>query len=441
MKRLISHLLIIALAFGAQSAMAASNYVQEIKALYESGRVREAYALANRHLLEAEGDPAFDYYYGLAAIDSGFVSQGVFALERVLLLRPDNDLVRLELARGYFLLEQYDRARREFNKVLAAGPPQEVQANIRSFLDIIRLRESDYKTTAGLYLELGTGYDTNVNSGPSGANFDSPLLGPGTLDNASVAMEDAYLNYAAGVNVSHPVRPGLALTGNLSYSHREHEEATEFDIGSFNAQGGVSWVRGDDRYQAGLQWQNYEVGHDRYRELLGLNGEWRRHLDDHTLVSAFVQLADMDFYTNRMRDSWQGMAGLGLQLAFGGALRPLVFGTLYGGKERARNDDSAARSLVDRDIYGASLGGQVMLHPAFSLDIGVQWQESRYRNDDGFFLLKREDEFKNVSLGATWLPYRHWSLRTKLGYTDNSANISINRYHRTELGVTLRYEY
>ena len=440
MKRLVSQLLAIVLIISAQSAISAANYLQEIKTLYESGRVQEAYSLASRHLTEAEGDPAFDYFYGLAAIDSGFISQGIFALERVLLIRPDQHVVRLELARGYFLLEQYDYARREFNKVLNVNPPEEVQANIQRFLDVIRQRESSYKTTAGLYAEVGVGYDTNVNSGPSSANFNSPF-GVGTLDGASMSSGDAHFNYAVGANVVHPVKPGWALLGSTSLSHREHEDATEFDIGSFNIEGGVSHLHGENRYQVGLQWQNYEVGHDRYRELLGLNGEWRRQLDDRTLLSAFVQLADMDFYTNRLRDSWQGMVGLGFQRRHPWPLDPLFFGTLYFGKERARNDEDAARSLVDRNIVGLSIGAILMLDAKFSVDISAQFQEGRYKNNDSFFLRKREDEFRGLSFGATWLPYRHWSLRANIDYTENDGNIKINRYHRTQVGMTLRYEY
>ena len=121
--------------------------------------------------------------------------------------------------------------------------------------------------------------------------------------------------------------------------------------------------------------------------------------------------------------------------------KPILYATLYGGKERAHQDNSAARSLVDRDIYGLSLGGQLMLNPKLSTDIAVEWQESRYSEEDDIFLLKREDEYRNVALGATWLPHQHWSLRAKLAYTENSSNISVNRFHRFQAGLTLRYEY
>lgn len=436
--RLIAAIMLI---LGAQSGHGASDYLREITRLYESGQAQAAYALANQHLLEAEGDPAFDFYYGLAAIDSGFLSQGVFALERVLLLQPENQRVRLELARGYFLLEQYDRARKEFHKVLDTQPPENVKANIQQFLDTIRLRESRYRTTAGYYLELSTGYDTNVNSAPSIAGFESPVFGQGVLDSSAVSQEDSYAGFEVGANVVHPLKPGLSLFGNLSFSRRAHDEASEFDTRIFNTQGGVSLLQGSNRYRASLQWQKYHVGHRRYRDLLGISGEWQHTLDERTRLTSFLQYTETNFTQNEFQGADQAMGGLGIMRSFPLRWQPLFFASLYLGEDRARVDRWAARAIVDRDIYGLSAGTQLTLSPKLSLTLSGQIQESRYDEEDRFFLLRREDEMRKLSLQTTWLLRPHWSLGAKAAYTETHSNISINRYHRTEAGVTLRYEY
>jgi hypothetical protein len=431
----------IALILGAQSGQGATDYLREIAQLYNSGRAEAAYNLAGQHLLEAEGDPTFDFYYGLAAIDSGHLSQGVFALERMLLSQPANQRVRLELARGYFLLEQYDRARKEFRKVLDTQPPEKVRANIQQFLDLIRLRESRYRTTAGYYVELSTGYDSNVNSAPSIAGFDSPVFGPGVLDNSAVSQEDGYAGFEVGANIIHPLKPGLALFGNLSFSRRAHEEATEFDTRIFNTQGGISLLQGPDRYRLSLQWQKYHVGHRRYRDLLGISGEWQHNLDERTRLTSFLQYTETNFTQNELQGADQAMGGLGIMRSFPLCWQPLFFATLYLGEDRARVDSWAARAIVDRDIYGLSAGTQLTLTPKLSLTLSAQLQESRYDEEDRFFLLQREEEMRKLSLQSTWLLRPHWSLGAKAAYTENQSNISINRYHRTEAGVTLRYEY
>ncbi len=78
--------------------------VQDIKSLIEQGRFEDAFNLGLKND-QLSGDPLYDYYFGIAAVDSGRASLGVLALERVLLSNPLNDLARLELARGYFVLK------------------------------------------------------------------------------------------------------------------------------------------------------------------------------------------------------------------------------------------------------------------------------------------------------------------------------------------------
>ena len=146
----------------------------------------EAYTYAQTYRAEQEGNPQFDFYYGIAAIDTGNASQGVFALERVLAVQPDNHAARLELARGYFILEEYARAREEFELVLALDPPPSVVSKISRFLIAIRRNEGRYRTTGSGFVQFGLGNDTNVSSGP-----DDPTIGIVKLSDDSVAVEDA----------------------------------------------------------------------------------------------------------------------------------------------------------------------------------------------------------------------------------------------------------
>src|SRR3954470_19677192 len=135
-----------ALALGLPLAAAAAP-ADEIKALSEQGKAAEAYALGKKYPEEL-GNPAFDFFYGVAAIDAGHAGEGVLALERYIANFPDNQAARLELARGYYVLGDDARAREEFDTVLKTNPPVTVQANVQRFMDAIRARESRYQTTA-----------------------------------------------------------------------------------------------------------------------------------------------------------------------------------------------------------------------------------------------------------------------------------------------------
>src|SRR5512141_2161811 len=82
----------------------------DVKTLLEQGKAADAYAEGKKHP-EQLGDPAFDFFFGVAAIDAGHPGEGVLALERYLLNFPDNVSARLQLARGYFQLGDDAQAR------------------------------------------------------------------------------------------------------------------------------------------------------------------------------------------------------------------------------------------------------------------------------------------------------------------------------------------
>ena len=88
----------------------------DLKLLLDQGKAQEAYELGKRIVRQA-GDMSFDRYFGVAAIDTGNVSEGVRLLEEYLKAKPDDLVARLELARGYFLLNDNARARTEFEAV------------------------------------------------------------------------------------------------------------------------------------------------------------------------------------------------------------------------------------------------------------------------------------------------------------------------------------
>src|ERR1043165_9183158 len=93
----------------------------DVKALIDQGKAAEAYALGKQHP-DQLGNPAFDFYYGVAAIDAGHAGEGVLALERYVANFPANHAGRLELARGYYVLGDDARAREEFDAVLKTNP-------------------------------------------------------------------------------------------------------------------------------------------------------------------------------------------------------------------------------------------------------------------------------------------------------------------------------
>jgi tetratricopeptide (TPR) repeat protein len=409
----------------------------DIKALLDKGDSAAAYELAKK-FPDQLGNPAFDFYFGIAAIDSGRAGEGVLALERYLVNFPGNNQAKLELARGYFILGEYTRAREEFREVLNTGPPPGVQANIERYLDAIRSRESAYLTTAGAFIEFGLGYDSNINGGVSNANVSLPNFGLVTVAAGGVKIGSAFAQLAGGVNVVHPVAPGVAVFGSVAGDARAHDVHTEFDQGNFGISAGASLLRDRDLYRATLSFSTFEVDYSRFRDVAGLTGEWIHQLDELQSFNGFVQYAALDYAgTNDTRDSRLHGIGAGYRRAFIGPWRPLV--TLSGSYSQENNQRN--RDELGRDIWSVRAVVSVTPAPKWAANLGANFQYSDYAAQDPFFATTRRDKYYGLDASVSYALTRSLSLRGELLASRNNSNIALFEYQREVAAVRLRYDF
>ncbi|HXM81212.1 MAG TPA: hypothetical protein VN929_04720 [Burkholderiales bacterium] len=426
------------LAFSCSNSVAAP--ADEVRALLEQGRSADAYALGRSHPEEL-GKPDFDFYYGIAAVDTGHAGEGVLALERYIIRFPDNDRARLELARGYFVLGEQVRAREEFETVLRKNPPPAVQATIERFMDSIRAQETRYTTTATGYVEIGGGYDSNVNSGIGSPVIAVPTLGTVQLSQAGVKSASSFLHLGAGGSVSHPVAPGVALIGGASAESKLNADSfdKQFDLGAVAAYGGVSVIKDKDLYRATLSLSTLYVDYNRFRDSAAVGGEWHRQVDEFNTGSVFLQYARLQYPPSPVRDADFYGAGLGWRRAFVGRMQPVFQLQALLGQEK--NDASPVRNDLSRDLY--TLRGGVALTPAaqWGVSAGLNYTKSRFKDADPLFLVTRDDDYYGFDAGVSYRLTKQLTLRGDYLHSDNRSNIELYKYKRDLITLRARYEF
>jgi hypothetical protein len=432
----------IALATGLCGMILASGVraapVDDVKALLEKGNARAAYEEAKKHP-DQLGDPAFDFYFGVAAINAGHAGEGVLALERYLLNFPGNADARLELARGYFVLGEDARAREEFEAVSRMKPSPAVQAVIDRFLDAIRSRESRFRTTANLFLEVGLGYDSNVNGGVSNANIVLPAFGLVTVTQSGVQQSDTFTHLAAGGQVNHPIAPGVTLFGGLGVESKLNHGSLEsqFDLLTLAANGGASLLRENDLYRLGVYYANLDVDNAAFRDITGVAAEWQRQLDEFQSMSAALQYGALDYKGfNDVRDSRLYQLALGYRRAFIAQWQPLFSVNLYLGQE----DNQRDRDDLSRNLYGfrVSLSGSPA--PKWGASTGAFYQLSDYKDPDPQLGVTRRDSYYGLDLAVSYTLRRNLSLRAEFLLSRNDSNIELFQYDRNLIALKLRYE-
>lgn len=435
-----------------QAALAAP--ADDVKALLEQGKDKQAYE-AGKAAPDALGEPLFDFYFGIAALNAGVPGEGVLALERYLLQFPDNRSARFQLARGYFIVGEDQRAREEFTSLAPEATGNELN-NINQFLDAIRARESRYRPTSSAFVELGAGYDTNINSGVRSGQVDGLpagyVIAPGQ---SSEKQADFFSTVAAGLQGVLPVAPGVALYGGGMASGRFHAAGDNnvFDQTLYGLQGGVSLIDGRHLYRLGLDFTHVSVGNQAYLDLTALVGEWQYQKDQFNRYGLSLQWADLgykniDTYLNRQKTQ---------RVSSGADVRnsrltnltatwthtvthpwnPVIVGSVNGGREANVKN----RPDLSRDLWGLRASVTAGPLPRWTLGAALSYQGSRYDGDFATGVAARRERYHALDLSASYAIDRQWLIRAEYQRVDQRSNIGFFTYVRDTVAVKLRYEF
>ena len=442
-------------------AFAAEPDLGKADALLKAGKAREGYTLLAPHEYEMAGNVDYDYLLGIAALDSGKPDKATLAFERVLAVNPNFAGARLDMARAYFALADYERAKTEFETVLGQNPPPQAKATIEKYL--VAIKQQDKKTLVTGYLEGSVGYDDNVTAATTtfsssvGQAFPSLAGQTFTPTGNALLRRDTFLALGGGLDVNYKLSDRSALYLGLDAKQRSYDTERLYDTDIIDERFGLITIEGTNTYRVGMQFQQYRqlggvAGTTNDRDSSGISVEWKRTLNERNLVSVFglynqQRFPDMVDAINgaHYSDIDQTLVGVNWLTALPAKGNPLFVASLSYGEDRAKAKKSTGTD-VGKNYLGLRLYGQYSLDER--LDIfgvaGYQW-----RNDKSMFdrsavnsgVPYGEDRLSDFSVGLNWRPYPNWTVRPLVSYWRNESNLSLYSYNRTETSVTLRHDF
>src|SRR5581483_7557710 len=299
------------------AAFAADEVLLQAKRYLDSGDAQSAYSLLIPLQSERAGDPDYDFLLGSAALELGKNTEAVFALERVLAVRPDSAPARAAIARAYFNLKETDTAKREFEYVQKENVPPEVSATIDRFLDAIQRIEETQKVTIHGFVQFGFGYDSNVNSATSDSQVAVPLFAGQlfTLSATSQQQSDGFFTFGGGLSLTAPITRQLSMFGNITYVNKSNFHEDDFSTYDYDANIGASYRFDRDLVTVAAQFNAFYVDNsqlytDAYRNAAGGVLQWQHDFNATNQVSAFAQYAQLRFPSMSPMDVNRSVGGL-----------------------------------------------------------------------------------------------------------------------------------
>ena len=332
---------------------------EDMKLLIEQRRAAEAYELGLQHP-EMTGEPLYDYYFGIAAVDAGRAGLGVLALERFMLQDPSNDLARLELGRAYFSIGDYARAEREFKVVLAKSPPATVVRTIQRFLSEIKKRKSKSKVIFGGFMEAGFGYTSNVNSGVANPDLILPVFGPVRLSNSALAKESEVGQFAGGGFMSVPLGDNVRAGFSTSLSYRNNTRVSGYNLSTITSSLNLGYFGQKTTLTLGGSGGFALLDEKKFRQNYGGSISAKYKLRKNIAISSELSLQQLKYFgLNRNRDGRLYTGALTAELATKLPGQPIFSVSGYYGKET----NTRGREDFARTIKGGALLLFLCRHP------------------------------------------------------------------------------
>lgn len=408
--------------------------------LVRQGRAAEAYALLEPQEFDRSGDANFDYWLGVAALESGRPDRATLALERALIVNPDFLGARLDLARAYFALGDMQRARQEFDLVLGQNPPLPARATIDRYMAEIERRSDTARTRWSAYAEVTAGRDSNVNNATNRSNVFVPLFGLElTLTPQSRRIGDWYGAFGAGGEVIQHLAGGMAAFAGADFRLRSNWRQDTFDYTQLDGRVGLQYQLTRHLFRAGVSAGEYRLDARRHYENTGFAGEWRYAVSENTVASFFGASNRLRFHDPLLRGNSadQMLTGIGLLHALNPDRTTFVFASVYGGHER----DTDNRVDGSRDLWGVRLTGQYNIRPNLDVYAVLGAHMSDYDTENFVFQNVRRDRVYELSLGFNWRPERGWTVRPQVTYVNAYSNVPINKFDRYDVSITLRRDF
>lgn len=426
-------------------AAPASAVVSELEELIATQQYEAAFELAMEHRFEREGDLDFDFYYGLAAIETGNLSEGVFALERVVMRRPGAQRARLELARGYYLMGEYERANHHFDRVRASEPPPNVVATIDRFQRDIQARTETPGLSISGFVGMSLGYDSNVNNGPAASSVtatDGPFEGA-TFDlSDNEPRDDGVGGLEARLNLQQPLATGQMLYARGDVNTTHHLDNDSLDTIRYGLRLGARWPLNGLTPDLSVRAQQLRVDGDRFQDQYGVALNVNQELSATRMLFYGLDYARLDHEDNPNRDADLIQGSLGWLEAWRVPFNPQTTLSTSVGRVIAQEDTAGAQANTDRWQGGVNGQVRVALPLAdWSLSSRTQYRYSEYSGDNAFFGTNRQDHFGQVSLSAEWTPLAELAITPGVEYRMTRSNIDLYTNERARADVRVRYRF
>lgn len=431
----LTQILVIASYLGCSVAFAKAS-LSSLEKLVSAGSYSQAWQQAQQLAKTHEGNPRFDYLYGISALETGNYNQALFALDRVTVNQPNVIRPRLELARAYLKVNNDKAALREFKETLRLNPPPTVRRNINRYIQAMtKSSNKNRKWIMDGLISLAGGYDSNANFGASSALFDIPVFGSVRLNDQSLEQDSPFTQLRGQLNYRYITSESQSWFIKTNLSHKHFAGAQAFNLSELVMQAGSIKTVGKQQYQISAQNSLLRLDNSAYSNTLGVVGAVAHELSNNRVISGSITAENYDHKQQNLRDAKR------YQLA--GQYRFDV------GKTRHQLSLSLSHEVPKHEVgkqhtvngTGVGYTARHTWNETQTSFLSLHYQDRRHRANNPIYGAKRSDDRLALKLGHSVRLSKASSAFADVNYIKNDSNLDIYTSDKSFVRVGINYHF
>lgn len=345
--------------------------VAQARRAAENRRLEDRAEISFQDVLRSPDDVQVNYRYALKQVKDGNLLGAAATLERILLVHPELDKVRLFYAVVLYRLDDWHEAGRELETLKKKGLPRETAAEVDLYLK--RIRQRARRTHAALTQSVGFEIDTNRNAAPSSkqrlfqdTRVDVAPQDRKRADNSLLVITSAGVSHDLGFQAGHEV------FADFTYYRQEQNLVNSLDLQSYQYDvGGIykhRWFHFAPSFYAG----NILLSNETFLRTQGGNFILTKDLGSRVGVFSQSRIERQDYSGISENPTSRERKGPYFEVENGAqwlVFRPVqVSGSiLYGNKSAKEKYDAYQRLMLRSNVSLVLPKGQFILN---SLDLG-----------------------------------------------------------------------
>ena len=419
---------------------ASQTFIQKVRAAVESRQYQKAYQLlSDAFRKQSNNSLEFDRLLGTAAFHSGYYTDAIFALERVMISAPADIESRILLARSLYKVNEHQFAKDYLVEALDHNPNESQRNEIQSLIRDLEYSLLGQSRVFSSWIDMGFGYDGNINSATSSDSIYVPAnTSTSQVTGDSKDHADNFFRISTGFSSSTPVAKGYSLLTGAKLSYLHAQDYTQFNQGRATANVAIKRHLQGGSLQMGANADWFSLDDQAYRNAYGLFGHGSLHINRSSRASLFGQIQELNYTTQSIKNAERLMIGGSYTKAFKAPFSPIIKLTAKGGTVDENHNNAPHMGY---DFANLNIQVRFSLPNNLKLFASAYHEERDYGGTDPLFLVTREDRYRNLSLKLVKSLANGWSFTPEVLFSTNDSNVAVQDYNRHMALFTIRKDF